>query len=331
MTRSGSPAWSKGRNPDFLKTIFCFLTWIKVEGRGTTYFHLHEPESSFPVMEDPLMVKRKIIKIDEEKCDGCGLCVDACHEGAIRLVEGKARLVSETYCDGLGDCLGECPQGAITIEEREAAPFDEKAVKQYLEAENKKADAPAAAPAAGGGCPGAALRIFGPTAETHASGGCPGSALRTLSGGNAPVAHDTQSVCPSSRLGHWPVQLKLVPPGAPFLEDAHILVCADCVPFTVPDFHDRYLYGRAVFVGCPKLDDLAYYLDKMKALFAQAAPRSITVLKMQVPCCSGIAQAALRARDEGAPSTPLTVITIGLRGEEFHREVCEPDTTTSPA
>lgn len=274
------------------------------------------------------MVKRKIIHIDEEKCDGCGLCVDACHEGAIRLVDGKARLVSETYCDGLGDCLGECPQGAITIEEREAAPFDAEAVKQHLAGMKTVEDAPAGP---SGGCPGSALRTFAPHAGGPAGGGCPGSALRSFGEEPAAPPGATEGPRPPSRLGHWPVQLKLVPPAAPFLKEAHLLVCADCVPFTVPDFHDRYLAGRAVVVGCPKLDDLAFYLEKMKALFAEAAPRSITVLKMQVPCCGGLAQAALEAWRVAAPETPLTVITIGLRGEELHREKLEAGTPSPRA
>lgn len=241
------------------------------------------------------MVKRKIIEIDEEKCDGCGLCVSACHEGAIKIEDGKAKLVSETYCDGLGDCLSECPQDAIRIEERDARPFDEEAVKAHLA--KKDAAKAAARPPVGGGCPGAALRSFQPGVAQPAA---------PRDGGA------------SSQLGHWPVQLKLVPPGAPFLKGRDLLVCADCVPFAVPDFHSHYLSGKAVLVGCPKLDDLEFYLEKLKVLFAEARPSSITVLKMEVPCCGGIAHAAVEARNEAAPEVTVRIHTIGLQGAEIH-------------
>jgi Fe-S-cluster-containing hydrogenase component 2 len=242
------------------------------------------------------MVKRKIIIIDEEKCDGCGLCVEACHEGAIQVEDGKARLVSETYCDGLGDCLSECPQDAIRIEEREAKPFDEKAVEAHLARQKKQEKT---SPPVHGGCPGAALRSF----QQKEIPSTPGKA------GDVPTM-----------LSHWPVQLMLIPPGAPFLKGADILVCADCVPFAVPDFHSRYLAGKAVLVGCPKLDDLSYYEEKLKAIFGEAKPRSLTVLKMQVPCCAGIAHAAVQARNETARGTAIKVHTIGLQGEEIFCE-----------
>jgi len=235
------------------------------------------------------MVLRKIIRIDEEKCDGCGLCVDACHEGAIHIEDGKARLVSDIYCDGLGDCLSECPQAAITIEEREAELFNEEAVKNRMDKTKPKPSM--------GGCPGSALRNF--TDKSRA---------------------ERMVVAPAgdSCLGHWPIQLNLIPPGAPFLKMADHLICADCVPFAVKNFHDKYLVDKAVLVGCPKLDDLPYYQDKMKAIFAQADPKSITVLKMEVPCCTGIAQAALQAAKESTPEIQPKVITISIKdGEEI--------------
>ena len=240
------------------------------------------------------MVKRKIIKIDEEKCDGCGLCVTACHEGAIRIVDDKARLVSEVYCDGLGDCLGECPQDAITIEERDAEAFDEKAVEEHLAREAKTESAPPLPPV-GGGCPGAALRKLSPMPAAATAASAPGA----------------------SGLGNWPVQLMLVPPGAPFLKAADLLICADCVPFAVPDFHSRYLAGKILLVGCPKLDDLQHYEEKLKAIFSEAKPRSITVLKMEVPCCGGIAQVAVAARKVAAPDTSIKVHTVGIQGAEI--------------
>jgi Pyruvate/2-oxoacid:ferredoxin oxidoreductase delta subunit len=206
------------------------------------------------------MVKRKIINIDEDKCDGCELCVDACHEGAIQIVDGKAKLVSEIYCDGLGDCLAECPQDAITIEEREADAFDEKAVEEHLQ--KKSAAEAKPMPPISGGCPGAAMRKFDKRPAPAAAGG------------------SADDAAGPSQLGHWPIQLMLVPPGAPFLKETDILICADCVPFAVPNFHSHYLAGKSLLVGCPKLDDIDYYEEKLKAIFAESNPKTITVLKM---------------------------------------------------
>lgn len=238
------------------------------------------------------MAVREIIRIDEDKCDGCGDCVTACAEGAIRIVDGKARLVSETYCDGLGACLGHCPQEAITIEKREAPDYDETAVAEHLADGTNQPEISFSSFAA---CPGAAMRRLSINMEAQ--------------GGEAPPAAG------GSQLGHWPVQLMLIPPHAPFLQGADLLICADCVPFAVPDFHSRYLAGRAVVVGCPKLDDLQVYFEKLREIFRIARPRRITVLRMEVPCCGGIAQAAIAARDGMAPDIPLEVHTIGIRGE----------------
>ncbi|MBN1211900.1 MAG: 4Fe-4S binding protein [candidate division Zixibacteria bacterium] len=243
------------------------------------------------------MSVRKIVKIDEEKCDGCGLCVPACDEGAIQIIDGKARVVNEMFCDGLGACLGECPRGAITIEERQAPDYNQAEVERHLA--HLKRKAPELQPLHTG-CPGTAVRRFTPPKENI-----------------PPPSADSRQ----SQLGHWPVQLMLVPPHAPFLKNADLLICADCVPFAVPDFHDRYLSGRAVLVGCPKLDDLNLYYEKFKALFVQADPCRITVLKMEVPCCSGIAGAALKARNESAPHIPVDIYTIGVRGGEFSKSV----------
>ena len=231
---------------------------------------------------------RNVIRIEEDKCDGCGICATACMEGAIAIVDGKARLVSETYCDGLGGCIGECPRGAITIEARDAAAFDEKAVAQR----SRPSPVPDVLPC---GCPGTHVQAIAATPAVHAC--C-----------DAPVAE------PVSCLGNWPVQLRLVPPTAPFLQGADLVVCADCVPFAVPDFHSRYLAGRVVLVGCPKLDDLASDQKKLTAILGVARPRRVTVLRMEVPCCAGIAQAVLAARDEAIPGLPVEVHTIGIRG-----------------
>ena len=246
------------------------------------------------------MAIRKIIQIDEELCDGCGDCISACHEGAIRLIDGKAKLISDTYCDGLGDCIGECPQGAIKIIEREAADFDEIAVNQHLR--RRETSTPL------------------PLAQPH-HGGCPGSAMLNLTRQAAAGGQElTDQPADPSLLKHWPVQLMLVPPHAPFLKEADLVICADCVPFTVPDFHQRYLKDRAVVVGCPKLDNLEHYFEKLKDIFETARPKSITVLRMEVPCCGGIAQIALQARKMICPETSIEVHTIGVRGA-IHREM----------
>lgn len=286
---------------------------------------------------------RKTIEIDEELCDGCGDCVTACHEGAIQIIDMKAKVVNDSYCDGLGDCIGECPQGAITIIEREAIDFDEVAVEQHLV--QLRQGAPATqiigrGPVAKGedtapcGCPSTAMQYLTPPAAA-ARGGCPGSAVRQMNApaqagagarqsAPAPTTNIISQPIMPSQLGHWPVQLMLVPPHAPFLKGADLLICADCVPFTVPDFHFRYLTGRAIVVGCPKLDDLQHYYDKLKEMFLEAAPRSITVLRMEVPCCNGIAQAAVQARNEVAPHIPLEVETIGVQGGILGRKTpCE--------
>lgn len=269
-------------------------------------------------------MQRQIIKIDEELCTGCGECVLACAEGAIRIIDGKAKLVSEVYCDGLGACLGECPEGALTIETREAEEFDEEATAKYLE--NQKPDAETSAaknpheePC---GCPGTALRSF----AAHAGSGCPGSALREMD--RAPENSDDAPCDLPSHLSHWPVQLMLVPPQAPFLKNADLLICADCVPFALPDFHSKWLKGRKVLVGCPKLDDLDFYREKLKEIFAIAKPKSVTVLKMEVPCCGGIAFAVHEAIKAVNPDIPLEIHTIGIQGDEITQTL--PGLTTMP-
>ncbi len=238
------------------------------------------------------MALRKVVLIDEDVCDGCGDCVPSCAEGAIQIIDGKAKLVGDNLCDGMGACLGDCPLGAITIEEREADEFDEIAVSKHLTNINDtKQDPQQIEPAPS--CPGSMARKFGPSSDTQTEG---------IPGGLP------------SQLNHWPIQLMLVPPHAPFLKGADLLICADCVPFTVPDFHTRYLTNRAVLVGCPKLDDLQHYLEKLKEIFKEAKPARITVLKMEVPCCNGIAQVSLMAHKESCPSVPIEVHTIGVRG-----------------
>jgi ferredoxin len=242
---------------------------------------------------------RNVITINEDKCDGCGLCVVKCAEGALRIVEGKARLVSESYCDGLGACLGECPRGAITIERREALPFDEKAV-QNLSAKSKED------------------HDFQPEPLLC---GCPGTSVRTIA---ARVSRDTAPEAESSahsELTNWPVQLALVPAFAPFLRGSDILISADCAPFALPDFHARYLKNHVVLVGCPKLDNLEHYRKKLMDIFHTASPSHVTVLRMEVPCCGGIARAVVDARDSALPEMPIDIVTVGIDGQVSRERV----------
>lgn len=229
---------------------------------------------------------RKIIRIDREKCDGCGQCASACHEGAIEIVDGRARLVKESYCDGLGACIGDCPRGALTVETREADEFDEQAVA--VEQERRKAAA--GKPAAACGCPSAAARALQPAACM-----------------DSPVAVQSQ-------LTAWPVQITLIPPSAPFLEDADLLIAADCTPFAFADFHRRFMRGRVVLVGCPKLDDTTPYLEKLTEIFRTRSIRSVEVAYMQVPCCSALPRLVLAARESAGAGFPARLTRIGLDG-----------------
>lgn len=232
---------------------------------------------------------RKIVRIDEDKCDGCGLCVPDCAEGAIQVIDGKARLLAENLCDGLGNCLGACPKGAITIEERPADQFDEQAVEEHLQ---QTADTAAGKPA---GCPGMMLRKLEQSGPQPAAAG---------NGGQRP-----------SRLGQWPVQLALLPPAGELWKDADVLIAADCVSVAMPDFHERLLAGKSVAIACPKLDDVAPYVEKLSAIFAGNPIKSVTVAHMEVPCCSGIVVTVERAMAQAnVTDIPVTDITVALDG-----------------
>ncbi len=244
------------------------------------------------------MSVRNIVKIDERKCNGCGLCVSACVEGAIHMVNGKARLVSDIYCDGLGACLGHCPQGAITIEQRESADFDEHAVKEHL-ARQTAAATPAPA-AAGFVCPGMRQQN-----------------LRQRSVGVS--ASDAVSVPAVSELTHWPVQLALISPVAKCLQGADLLLTADCVPFAMGDFHARFLKGRSVVMGCPKLDDSELYVGKLSEILRIAQPKSLTVIHMEVPCCGGLSQIAKLALERSGSKLLAEDITISLHGDVLYK------------
>jgi len=232
---------------------------------------------------------RKIVQIDKERCDGCGLCVPSCAEGAIRIVGGKAEIAADNLCDGLGACLGECPRDAITIIDREADLFDEAAVEKHLV---HKPAAPAAPH--GGGCPGSRAVSFAPAAAGNAEG---------------------SSSPRQSQLAQWPVQLHLVPTSAPYFQDADLLITADCVPFAYADYHRDFLAGKAVVIGCPKLDDTNAYLEKLTELFRVSRIKSITVLRMEVPCCGGIVLAARQALAASGKEIPFREVAISIRGE----------------
>ena len=256
-------------------------------------------------------MKRKIVQIDETKCDGCGLCVPSCAEGAIRIVDGKARLVADIYCDGLGACLGECPQDAITLIEREANAFDEEAVRQQADRMKAEETHPASlAPMAPSACPGSMARSL-PIAphSSQPAGNTPGQ--------SPPIETSPIATLPSetpSQLGNWPVQLHLVQPGAPFLQEADLLLVADCVPFALADFHERFLRRRPVIIGCPKLDDANFYVEKLAAILTASNVKSLSVIHMEVPCCTGLLRIAEAACQVSGKNIPLKDVTVSIRG-----------------
>jgi ferredoxin len=277
-------------------------------------------------------MKRKIITIDERKCNGCELCLPGCPEGALQIIDGKARLISDLFCDGLGACLGHCPEGAITIEEREASPYDERQVianiaKQgmavveahlkHLREHNEETYLQQALeylreqgivmnPTNGGSKPVPATRV---------SGGCPGSQVVSF-GPRAENADRPEARNQPSQLTHWPIQLHLISPLAPHYRGADLLLAADCVAYAVGGFHEEHLKGKSLAIACPKLDhDQEIYLEKLTSLVKEAEVSSVTVMIMQVPCCSGLMHLARMAVERSGRKVPLRYLVIGLRGE----------------
>ncbi|MEC4176365.1 4Fe-4S binding protein [Adlercreutzia sp. R7] len=261
---------------------------------------------------------RRIIQIDEEKCTGCRLCVDACHEGAIGMANGKARLLRDDYCDGLGDCLPACPTDAITFVEREAAPYDEAAVTAHLTARAAVGNVAEGAPARSAptsapiGCPGAAPRTLPPT-PAPTPGSCPGSRSRSLSSAADASPANTAAAMPS-RLAQWPAQIKLVPVSAPYYQSRGLLVAADCTAFACASFHERFMSGNVTVIGCPKLDE-GSYTDKLAAIIAANDITSVTVARMEVPCCCGLERAAADAHTRAGKDIPFDVITFSVTGD----------------
>lgn len=227
-------------------------------------------------------MKRKIITIDEEKCDGCGLCVPACAEGALQIVGGKARLVKDSYCDGLGNCLGDCPRGAITMVEREADPYDEIAVQEHLKLEKPPS-------------------------------GCPGSAVMSFPSEKKPEKPESAGF--ESMLEQWPVQLHLVSPAAPYWRGADILIAASCVPVSYGGFQNKLLRGRRIVIACPKLDRTEGYVEKLTEILKNNEVASVTVAHMEVPCCSGLVAMTEKALADSGKVIPYRRIKIGIRGD----------------
>lgn len=242
-----------------------------------------------------MKVYRKIIEIDEERCDGCGQCVTGCAEGALRVVDGKARVISDNLCDGLGACIGECPTGALQIVEREADAFDEAAVEARLAGPQ---DPPPLMPLAAGGCPSSGVRMFAPQ-----------EALRQDPLGQATAA------AMDSVLTHWPVKIRLVPAKAPFLRGADLLVLADCGAIAFPTLHRDYLKGRVVVSGCPKFDEVEAYVRKFAEIFREAGIRSVTAVRMEVPCCAALVSIVAKGMEAAQVSLPIEEVVIGVRGD----------------
>lgn len=241
-----------------------------------------------------MTIRRKIIEINEELCDGCGLCVPACAEGAIQIIGGKARVVSDKFCDGLGACLGECPRGALAIVEREAEAFDDSAVHKHLESLKKTPTG--LNPHEHAGCPSMMIRF-----------GSPAEKKKTM--------QESSSAKTASALAQWPVQIRLIPPSAPFLKNARLLIAADCVPVAYGSFHEDFLDGRAVMLGCPKLDDWKFYLERFTEIFRQNNIQDITVLDMEVPCCSALPRIVREALARAGKDIPVQEKIISISGK----------------
>ncbi len=277
-------------------------------------------------------MKRKIITIDEALCNGCGECIPECPEGALRIIDGKARLVSDLFCDGLGACLGHCPQGAITVEERAAEKYDERRVMenivlggenvirahlQHLKDHRQDAFLREALAYLDEKAISVPPGFTGDTCETKPGDSpCPGSMARVFRTSPDADDADREETLPPSRLGHWPVQLNLVPPGAPFLEGADLLVAADCVPVAYAGFHEDLLRGRVVVCGCPKFDDNRLYLERLTGYFQQHDIKSVTTARMEVPCCRGIVTLVEEALKASGKDIPFQEVVIGIRGEK---------------
>ena len=245
---------------------------------------------------------RRVIEIDEGKCTGCGICADTCHEGAIEVIDGKAKLTRDDYCDGLGDCLPSCPEDAISFVEREAAAYDEEAVKENM--------ARKAAGNNGAGVTGNSVH------EGHV---CPGSKMhkfdrKTVGQNSVEINEQQTAVNVESQLGQWPCQIKLVPTNAPYFDGAKLLIAADCTAFAYANLHQEYMRGKITLIGCPKLDDIDYS-EKLATIIANNDIQSVTIVRMEVPCCGGLEMATKKALQESGKFIPWNVVTVSIDGK----------------
>lgn len=250
---------------------------------------------------------RKIIEINEELCDGCGQCVPDCAEGSLQIIDGKAKLVADKLCDGLGACLGACPTGALQIIEREAEDFDEEAVEQFLAEQKLKEKGTKVS----GGCPSAQLQSFLPHGNASQGSACQSANIPTAT----PSANSGDSA-----LNHWPIQIRLIPPHAPFLQNAHLLVAADCTAVAARSFQEKYLEGKTVMMGCPKFDDAESYVQRFAEIIDTCNLKSLTILIMEVPCCSAMNVIIRKALERAEKNVPVEQITISTRGVELARK-----------
>ena len=237
---------------------------------------------------------RKIIEINEEKCNGCGACASACHEGAIEMIDGKAKLTRDDYCDGFGDCLPNCPTGAISFVEREAAAYDREAVEANMK---KKAE----------------MTAKDKIEEKPVFHGCPGTRMKIMDHKAEEVATE-QTATVSSQLSQWPVQIKLVPVNAPYFKDANLLIAADCTAYAYANFHQEFMNGKITIVGCPKLDAVDYS-EKLTEIIRNNDIKSVTIVRMEVPCCGGLENAAKTALQNSGKFIPWNVVTISIDGQ----------------
>ena len=247
---------------------------------------------------ESFMVKRSIVVIDEEKCNGCGLCIPACHEGALQIVDGKAKLVKDIYCDGLGNCLGHCPQDAIKIVEKDAKEFDFEATNKHLKEIGKQE-----------------LEENPLEEKTEKLPcGCPGTMVRDLRGEQNTDSTQISSEEQTSQLKQWPIQLNLLPPNAPFFQNSDLLISADCVGFATPNLHNNLLKGKSIAIGCPKLDNVSEYQEKIQSIIEMSNPKTITVAIMEVPCCHGLYYAVEQATQNSGKEIPVKKIVVGVKG-----------------
>jgi NAD-dependent dihydropyrimidine dehydrogenase PreA subunit len=252
---------------------------------------------------------RKIIEIDDERCDGCGQCVPSCAEGAIQIIDGKARVIADNLCDGLGACMGDCPNGALKIIEREADEFDEEAVEKYLAEITEKNTEKTEEPLMACGCSSQHIQTLSPSSTIKC---------------NVDDVNITKNQ--SSTLSNWPVQIRLIPPQAPFLKNADLLITADCAAVAYPNLHSNLLVGKIVMMGCPKFDDTEEYIEKFKAIFSTANIKSLTIVLMEVPCCSGLPGIVKKSLEAAKSNIPITEIILSARGEILS-ETTSPYTT----